>query len=510
LIGGTNVPSARNKKKIELPLVTNRSRSGETNVSKKLPLVTNRSRSGETNVSKKSKSDELPHVANSSWTGETNRLWKNIEIVDTFDCMLIDKDGTELTDCFLEYPKFDDQGRVPFRFETLYYYQREDRQLQDALRRDFYHMQRFGTFDLICLKGTNRIVLSDTVLPLLVRWYHLSSVHMQGMDRLEGTIKQHFYHPKLREEIRRQLSPCQDCQLNKRYAQQYGALAPREAISIPWQEVHIDSIGPWRLRVNKVDITIQALTMIDPVTNLLEIAQLHPPYTALEAFRVFENTWLSRYPRPVRCLHDNGPEFRGHEFQFRCLDAGIEAKPTTASNPQSNGIVESVHRSIGVVLRTLFSVYRPVNHGDAQRLIEQALATAMHATRCAAHSSLARQTPGGLVFRRDMYLDIPLMADIIAISNARQQIIDQRLLKANFKRIPHEFIVGEQVLKRNLIGPRDKLRPTFSGPHRILQVHTNGSVTIQLDARIRERINIRRLQPFRRAPLPGAPLGVGE
>ena len=242
----------------------------------------------------------------------------------------------------------------------------------------------------------------------------------------------------------------------------------------------------------------------------MEIAQLHPPYTALEAFRVFENTWLSRYPRPVRCVHDNGPEFRGHEFQFRCLDAGIEAKPTTASNPQSNGIVESVHRSIGVVLRTLFSVYRPVNQGDAQRLIEQALATAMHPTRCAAHSSLARQTPGGLVFRRDMYLDIPLMADIIAISNARQQIIDKRLLKANSKRIPHEFTVGEQVLKRNLIGPRDKLRPTFSGPHRILQVHTNGSVTIQLDERIRERINICRLQPYRRAPLPGAPLGVGE
>ena len=120
-----------------------------------LPLVTNRARMGETNVSYELKSDELPHVANSSWTGETKRLWKNIGIVDTFDCMLIDKDETELTDCFIEYPKFDDQGRVPFRFETLYHYQREDRLLQDALRRDFYQVQRFGTVDLICQKGTN-------------------------------------------------------------------------------------------------------------------------------------------------------------------------------------------------------------------------------------------------------------------------------------------------------------------------------------------------------------------
>jgi hypothetical protein len=104
--------------------------------------------------------------------------------------------------------------------------------------------------------------------------------------------------------------------LNKRNAQQFGALAPREALAIPWQEVHVDTIGPWRLCVNKVDIVIQALTMINPVTNLLEIAQMNPPYTALEAFRVFESTWLSCYPRLVCCLHDNGPEFCGHEFQF--------------------------------------------------------------------------------------------------------------------------------------------------------------------------------------------------
>jgi hypothetical protein len=162
-----------------------------------------------------------------------------------------------------------------------------------------------------------------------------------------------------------------------------------------------------------------------------------------------------------------------------------------------------------MVLRTLFASFRPTTRDEAQQLIERALATAMHATRCAAHSSFGRYTPGGLVFRRDMYLDIPLMADILAISNARQQIIDRRLLQANSKRIFHEFTVGELVLKRNLIGPRDKLRPTFSGPHRIVQVHTNGTVTIQLNERIRERLNIRRIQPYRAPPI-GAPLGGGE
>ena len=423
--------------------------------------------------------------------------------LDASDCIFpyfILFEQNELADWFLQYPRFDDQGRVPFHFETIQQYQADDQELQGALQRGIYQVKRFGSTDLICRRNSDKIVLSDELLPRLVKWYHLSSVHMQGMDRLEGTIQQHFYHPRLRNEIRRQLSPCVPCQLNRRQGQQFGALAPREAISSPWQEVHLDTIGPWKLRVNKIDIEFKALTAIDPVTNLLEIALLNKPYTGLEVFRVFENAWLSRYPRPVRCLYDNGPEFRAQEFNFQCLDAGLRARPNTVANPQSNGIIESVHRSIGMVLRTMVQLYPPQTQRDAQNLAERAVATAMHATRCAAHSSLGRYTPGSVVFRRDMYLDIPLMADIITISEARQQIIAKRLEQANFKRISHEFKVGDQVLKRRVIGPRDKLRPTFSGPHRIVQVYTNGDVTIQLDARIRERMNIRRIQPFRRPP----------
>ena len=201
--------------------------------------------------------------------------------------------------------------------------------------------------------------------------------------------------------------------------------------------------------------------------------------------------------RPLRCLHDNGPEFTGHDFQFKLLAAGIEPKDITSANPQSNGIIESVHRSIGMILRTFLQFKQPQDQQQANQLVEQALATAMHATRCAAHSSLQRYTPGSLVFRRDMYLDIPLIADILTLQQLRQQGIDKRLLQANAKRRQHEFQVNDQVIKRQEVKASDKLKPTFTGPHRILQVHTNGTVTIQLTNHIRERINIRRIQPFR-------------
>ena len=39
-----------------------------------------------------------------------------------------------------------------------------------------------------------------------------------------------------------------------------------------------------------------ALTMIDPVTNLREIAHVKPTKTSVETAHVFETTWLSHYP----------------------------------------------------------------------------------------------------------------------------------------------------------------------------------------------------------------------
>ena len=50
-----------------------------------------------------------------------------------------------------------------------------------------------------------------------------------------------------------------------------GQLAPRNVPMVPWSEVHVDEIGPWEYKVNGLTVKVRALTMIDPVTNLVEI-----------------------------------------------------------------------------------------------------------------------------------------------------------------------------------------------------------------------------------------------
>jgi hypothetical protein len=85
---------------------------------------------------------------------------------------------------------------------------------------------------------------------------------------------------------------CGSCQRLKVGSRQYGELPPRDVLVAPWHDVHVDLIGPWKVTVNGLDCYFHALTVIDPVTNLLEIYWLCEK-TAFHVTQQFENGWLA-------------------------------------------------------------------------------------------------------------------------------------------------------------------------------------------------------------------------
>ena len=92
-----------------------------------------------------------------------------------------------------------------------------------------------------------------------------------------------------------------------------------------------------------------------------------------------------------------------------------------------------MHQTVANILRTLLYTNPPQNMDDANDLIDDALATAMHATRTNVSSTLG-SSPGALVYSRDMFLDIPLIADWILIQQRREQIVNESLRRHNNKR----------------------------------------------------------------------------
>ena len=418
------------------------------------------------------------------------------------ECLIHDP---ETRDCYLESPVFDEQGRLPFQFSVLAEYQQRSEELQNMplVFPDRFSKQTYGGSELICFhqNGEDKIVLTHEMLPRVVKYYHEAMAHAEGAGRLSNTIKRHYYHRDIDQVVKRHIQNCTTCVKYKRGERIFGEAGPRDASVLPWQQVHCDSIGDWTIDLRARTLKFHAMTMIDACTNLVEIKHTFST-TAAEGAAAVENTWLARYPRPIKIVTDQGPEF-GQEFGDMCRRHGIEHSTSTSRNPQGNSLIESIHKTIGQVLRTVVAAKNPRSVEEGKLVIEETLATALHACRCACSSSLGFNSPGSLAFNRDMFLDIPLNADILAIRNNRQLLVDKRLIRENNKRIRHDYVVGDEVWKKQYLGFSDKLKPTVTGPFRIERVHTNGTVTIRLSPNQVERINIRRIRP--KFPLQAVP-----
>jgi hypothetical protein len=103
------------------------------------------------------------------------------------------------------------------------------------------------------------------------------------------------------------------------------------------------------------------------------------------------------------------------------------------------------------------------------------------------------------VFGRDMILNIEHKANWEYIRARKQALINKNNDRENSKRKHHTYKEGDMVMLR--IGSENKYERPYGGPHRILQVNTNGTVKLQIGA-VTDTINIRRLHPYKDASSP--------
>jgi hypothetical protein len=134
----------------------------------------------------------------------------------------------------------------------------------------------------------------------------------------------------------------------------------------------------------------------------------------------FRQSWLCLYPRLVQCLHDKGGEFIGQNFQWLLEIFSIKDVCSTSKNPQSNAICERMHQPVNNVLRTLVHTNLPHNMTQARDIIDNALASAMHAMQTTVATTLG-STPGALAFAW------PLIVDWQAIARTCEQHVNENL-----------------------------------------------------------------------------------
>jgi hypothetical protein len=214
---------------------------------------------------------------------------------------------------------------------------------------------------------------------------------------------------------------------------------------------------------------------------------------ARERIAHYSNTWLSRYPWPEICVHDKGGEFLGLPFQQLFEQCAIRSRATTARNPQANATCERMHQTVGNILRPLLHG-EPVTAQTAAEIVDNALATTVHVLRTSVSRSLANHSPGEIAFQWHLLLNIPIVTNLQDLHSKRTALVQKNLEIANRQRIRFDYQPGQRVAIKDV---KNKLGKRTEGPFTILHVHTNGTVTIQRQPNIVDRINIRRLIPIR-------------
>jgi hypothetical protein len=267
---------------------------------------------------------------------------------------------------------------------------------------------------------------------------------------------------------------CKDFQNHKLEGRGYGLLPKQELWIAPWEEVTINLIGPWKVKVNGQKVGFNALTCIDTASNLVKLIRVDNK-TAKHIHDKFTQSWLCRYPCPVRCLHDKGGEFIRQNFQWLLEIFSIKDVCSTSKNPQANAICERMHQTVTNVLRTLVYTNPPQNLTQARDIINDALATAMHAMQTNIATTL-RSTPGPLAFAQYMFLNMLLIAGWQAIARTHEHHVNENLQHANRKQRQYDCTPRQQVLKK--VHNPTKLGVRMEGPYTIECVHVDGNLTI--------------------------------
>ena len=188
------------------------------------------------------------------------------------------------------------------------------------------------------------------VVPINFRRRVFQSVHElahAGTRATRRLVSARFVWPGLARDIKEWCRQCVNCSRAKVTRQEKSEV---EKIPIPatrFTHVHVDLVGPWP--PSRAGHT-HALTVVDRSSRWPEVCPIRGVSTG-EVLHAFVATWVSRFGVPARVTTDRGAQFTSGEWKKWCQQHGVEHITTTSYHPQSNGLVERLHRQIKDALR---------------------------------------------------------------------------------------------------------------------------------------------------------------
>ena len=315
-----------------------------------------------------------------------------------------------------------------------------------------------------------------------------------GIERTRQSIADKFVWPNLKQDISKWARECLPCQRAKI---QKHTVPPISEFTVPakrFQHIHMDLVSmPQSNGYNHL------LTIVDRFSRW-PVAIPIPDINAETILDQFAHGWIATYGVPEIVTTDRGSQFTSSIFTQLLKNWGVKHITTTAYHPESNGMVERLHRRLKESLVALGNGER---HEWFWKLPMTLLAirTTIKPDIGASPSDLVYgegiTVPGQLVGPPQLSDEELLREQRSTLNNLRVEVerLQPKPTSAHRRpqvQIPDELATATHVLVRKGLQP--SLTAPYEGPYRVLSRRPTG-YRVQIPGRNSDEIALARLKP---------------
>ena len=255
-------------------------------------------------------------------------------------------------------------------------------------------------------KRAYRIVVPTSLRAFVLGMHHgLPLTGHTGFRKTHALIKQRFWWPRMKQDIRRWVKCCSLCARRKIPRPLKCGLTQSMTQRIPFHTIALDIVGPVLPNAEGHEYI---LTGIDVFTRYPIAIPLHNRKASTIMKAIYEHI-ICQHGIPMRILSDQGKEFIDQGIKTLCSHWGIKKIQTTGYNSTGNSHVERFHRFLNAAMTILYD-----KHSTEWDLHLPAL---LFSYRVTPHETTG-YSPAYLLYGRHPNLPTDLLFDASALRDA--------------------------------------------------------------------------------------------